>query len=733
MDTKFADKVAVLNLTVLNSFNAATEKDIIKKFVETGIKVLNADFGYCFINSEISNKFELLYVSEGSDYVPITTPRKNGLISRAFKSQKPVFVEDVTKAAQVRYDAKKAMRGAVVIPISYKNDNYGALVFSFKKSHVFVATEKTLCTFIGNSAAQAITISRLYSNLRNFKDTLDNTLDSIFIFDSESLKLTYANKGAYTQLGYLKKELYKKSILDIQSSKVHERFKEAIVPLLNAEASSVLFETLLVSKSGSKFPAEFFLQYIKKENTKPRFLVIARDITDRKKAEETIKQTAYQDTLTKLPNRLFFNERIAEAYAFSKRNKKNFALILMDLDRFKFINDILGHIIGDKVLHEAGQRLRASVKKGDFVGRLGGDEFVVLLESIGTEEEVLLIAQRIQEAFRTPFNLDGHEIYVNNSFGISIYPDDGKDIPMLLKNADSALYRAKEQGGNSFQQYSEESGIMIQSSHYEIEKGLRKALKNNELAIQYQPQIDIKSGRIIGCEALLRWNHPQLGLISPGEFITQAEESSLIIPIGEWVLEEACKQNKLWQDAGLAYIPVSVNVSPKQLLQKSFVDTMHRVLKETELDPHYLELEIIEGVVMKNIDMSIEILRQFKDMGIKVLVDDFGTGYASLSYLKRLPIDAVKIDKSFIDGSLVDSDDAALVVAIISIAHQLRLKVIAEGVETSNQFNFLASHNCDYIQGYLYSRPLSVDEFTKLLKTPKILPNVGSKQYTIEK
>lgn len=724
-------KLTVLNHAALASLNIRNEADIIKKFVDTGVRVLDADFGYGYILEERSLRFSMLYKTKSTPYTP-KEPRHSGTVASVFRSRTPRLVTDIRKISSIRSDARDHMAGVAVIPMTYKESNYGALVIAFKKAHIFTAEERTLCEFIGNSAAQAITISRLYGHLKDFKDTLDSTLDSIFIFDAVSMRLLYANKGACALMNLSKTDLCKKTILDIQANHNHSRFSEVILPLRGSKLESVIFETTLLPRSNPRVPVEFVVQYIESSEKKPRYLAIARDITERKKAEATIKMTAYQDPLTKLPNRLHFNERIAELYNWSKRNKKNFALILVDLDRFKFVNDILGHVFGDKLLYETGQRLRTSVKKRDFVARLGGDEFVILLEDIGTEEEALSVVERIQNSFKTPFTLENHEIYVNNSLGVSIYPDDGKDIQTLLKNADSALYRAKEQGGNTYQQYSGDWGV-TQSSHYEVEKGLRRALKNNELVLYYQPQIDVKTGRVIGCEALVRWSHPQFGLISPVEFISQAEESSLIIPMGEWILEQACKQNKAWQDAGLAYIPVSVNVSPKQLLQKSFTETMHRVLKETELDPHYLEIEIVEGVVMKNIDVSIEILRTFKDEGIKVLVDDFGTGYASLSYLKRLPVDAVKIDKSFIDGSLVNSDDAALVVAIISLAHQLRLKVIAEGVETANQFNFLASHQCDYIQGYLYSPPLPAEEFTKLLNTPRPFTPVGSKQYTIEK
>ena len=732
MKKKTIVKIGLINHATVKSINDFDKIAIVKRFTETAIKILGADCGFAWWKLSKSDPYKLAYKSRNIFHEPNPSGHQKGY--KALKQGAPVFISNAksTRSGQ-KQDVGPKIKSYVVIPVAFQKQSYGNIIICFKQHKAFTSEEKSLCDILGKAMAQAITINKLHSDLKNFKSTLDKTLDSIFIFDPNTFQIEYINRGAHSQLGYTSMEFKRRTILDIQDIKSQEKFSEVIKPLKNLSVDSILYETILITKEGGKVPAELFLQYINTQNKGPRFLAIARDITDRKKAEEIIKLTAYQDPLTKLPNRLAFNEKILDVYNWSKTNKKNFAILLMDLDRFKFINDILGHPIGDKLLQEAASRLRSGIKKRDFTARLGGDEFIVIMENIQTEDEVLAMAQRIQDEFKAPFELENHEIYVNSSIGLSIYPDDGKDISILLKNADNALYRAKERGGNSFQQYSEEGGMVLQSSHYEIEKGLRKALKNKELELFYQPQVDVLTGRVIGSEALVRWNHPQLGLIAPNEFITQAEESSLIIPMGEWILEQACKQNKQWQDMGLAYIPVSVNISPKQLLQKGFVETMHRVLKETELDPHYLELEIIEGVVMKNIEMSVEILNQFKDIGIKVLVDDFGTGYASLSYLKRLPIDAVKIDKSFIDGSLTDSDDAALVVAIISIAHQLRLKVIAEGVETIDQYNFLASHRCDYIQGFLYSKPVSAGEFTELLKAPLVLPNVGSKQYTIEK
>jgi diguanylate cyclase (GGDEF)-like protein/PAS domain S-box-containing protein len=435
----------------------------------------------------------------------------------------------------------------------------------------------------------------------------------------------------------------------------------------------------------------------------------------RKQAEERIRHLAHYDDLTGLANRSMFSQRVSNAIAKARRNGMQLAILFIDLDRFKNINDTLGHGAGDNVLKEVAERLHGCLRESDTVGRLGGDEFVVLLDEMPQSMHSAEVAQKILAAIARPFAFDTQEFHLTASIGISTYPADSEDLQSLLKNADVAMYRAKELGKNNFQFYSAQMNIH-NLEHLEMESSLRRALERNEFVLHYQPKVDIRSGRIIGMEALVRWQHPTKGQIPPMQFIPLAEETGLIVPIGEWVLRTACAQNKSWQEQGLPPLCIAVNLSARQFTHKNLLQDVARVLNETGLDAAFLELEITESMVMHNPEHAIELLNKMKAMGISISIDDFGTGYSSLSYLKRFPIDSVKIDRSFIKDLPMDGDDAAITRAIIAMAHGLKLKVIAEGAETGEQLSFLRAHKCDEMQGYYFSKPLPEHEFILLVQ-----------------
>ena len=434
---------------------------------------------------------------------------------------------------------------------------------------------------------------------------------------------------------------------------------------------------------------------------------------ERKRSEETIRHQAYHDALTKLPNRVLFRDRMTQALAHARRRKEMAAMLFLDLDRFKIINDTLGHAVGDKLLQGVAHRLRECLRKEDTVARLGGDEFMLLLGGVNQVEDAARIAEKVLNAIRPPFQIDSHELYINTSIGISLYPHDGEDAETLVKNADIALYRAKEKGRDTYQFY---AATMNEKAYeqLELENKLRRALERNEFVLHYQPQFDMHMGKIIGMEALIRWQQPDGQLLYPIDFIAIAEDTGMIVQIGEWVLKTACAQNKLWQTSDFLPLRVAVNLSGRQF-HESLVPTIADVLKRTGLEPQFLELELTETSIMKNDEIAVKILTELKSMGIQICIDDFGTGYSSLSYLKRFPIDTLKIDRSFIRESMRDADHAAIVVAIITMAHTLKLKVVAEGVESPEQWAFLRDHNCDKMQGNLFSNPLPVDAFTRLI------------------
>lgn len=442
---------------------------------------------------------------------------------------------------------------------------------------------------------------------------------------------------------------------------------------------------------------------------------IFSDITHRKAAEERIKFMAYYDALTLLPNRIMMQDRLNQALAEAKRNNKKVALLFLDLDRFKNINDSLGHRVGDALLQAVATRLKGCLRSEDTISRIGGDEFVVILLDINAAEGAANVARKIIGAMSATFNIEKHELNISPSIGISIYPDDGKEGETLIKNADAAMYHTKENGRNNYQFFTQDMNIRS-FERLSIENSLRRALEKKEFVLHYQPQINSSTRQITGTEALIRWQHPEMRMVPPAKFISIAEDSGLILQIGEWALLEACRQNREWQKAGLPAIPMAVNISAVQFRQKNFHETVAQALQESGLRPCYLELEITEWVIMKDIEEVVVILHRLKENGLSLTIDDFGTGYSSLSYLKRLPISKLKIDRSFVMDIASDPDDKAIVLAIISMAHSLRLKVIAEGVETEEQLAFLLMHKCNEIQGYYFSKPIPADEYVHLLK-----------------
>jgi diguanylate cyclase (GGDEF)-like protein/PAS domain S-box-containing protein len=474
------------------------------------------------------------------------------------------------------------------------------------------------------------------------------------------------------------------------------------------------FEWLHQRKNGTVFPSEVCLTALTLSG-RPTLLGTARDITERKVAQERVQYLAYYDDLTGLPNRTLLQDRLAKALAGARRHKQKIALLFLDLDRFKDINDSLGHSVGDLLLKGLAERLKRWAREQDTVARLSGDEFVLMLTHVKDVPDVAVAAERLMDVITAEFVVQGHTLSVSCSVGISIFPEHGMDAETLIKNADAAMYCAKDNGRNSFRFFTADMNAQV-VERLTLERSLRLALDKRELFLVYQPQVDIASGRISGLEALLRWQHPELGLVPPDKFIRVAENSGLILPIGEWVLRTACAQARKWQEEGLPAVTMAVNVSAVQFRQEDFCDLIKRVLHETGLAPQYLELELTESLLLANAELTLSVVHELRDMGVTLAIDDFGTGYSSFSYLKQFRVNKLKIDRSFIRDIALNPDDAAITTAIISMAKSLHLKVIAEGVEDEAQMSFLRAHQCDEIQGYYFSKPLAVDKAADKLR-----------------
>ncbi|HJV54078.1 MAG TPA: EAL domain-containing protein [Noviherbaspirillum sp.] len=553
---------------------------------------------------------------------------------------------------------------------------------------------------------------KVEDNLRKLSRAVEQSASAVMITDRNGV-IEYVNPWFTRINGYTAEEVIGKKPQLLRSDETHPETHKRMWDTLKSgkEWTGELHNT---KKNGELYWCLETISPLKNEAGEiTHYVAVTEDISERKQNEQTIRHLAFHDPLTGLPNRRLFNDRLQQAIVALQRRGNAFALMLLDLDRFKTVNDTLGHDIGDALLKAVAARLSACVRQGDTLARMGGDEFALLSFDVGQPEDTAHIAGKLVDAFREPFHLYGHELYMTASVGVTLYPADATDGDALIRNADIALYRAKDCGRNNFQFFTEDMNVAIMQ-RLQLENSMRWAIERGEFQLYFQPQVDIVSGRIRGTEALIRWSHPELGMVSPAKFIPLAEETGMIAQIGEWVLRTACAQAKAWQRAG-APMRVAVNLSARQFLQGDLADTIEGVLREQQLPPSLLEVELTEGVLMEDTSQTAAILDRLHRMGVQISIDDFGTGYSSLSYLKRLPIHVLKIDQSFVRDIHTDPDDRAIVTAVIALAHSMKLEVVAEGVETREQLSFLREYGCDVMQGYLFSKPVPGDAVLAML------------------
>jgi len=544
--------------------------------------------------------------------------------------------------------------------------------------------------------------------MRQLSLAVEQTADSIMITDAEGI-IEYVNPAFELITGYSKADAIGQTPRILKSNRQGKVFYHRLWTHILA---GKVFSDVVINrrKDGKMYYEEKTITPQKNsQGFITHFIATGKDITERMETQQRLHHLAHHDSLTGLPNRVLLQDRINQAIARMRWHKRNVGILFLDVDRFKIVNDSLGHDVGDHVLGEIAERFSACIRDGDTVARLGGDEFAIVLNDISSKEDVAPLADKLIETLIKPFLFKDHEFYVSSSIGIAMYPNDGDDTQTLLKKADIAMYHAKANGGNSYYFYSDESDIK-ENDRLSLESKLRHAMDRGEFSLHYQAQMDLETHEIIGREALLRWAHPDFPDISPLQFIPLLEETGLIIPIGEWVLHTACLDEMHRQKAGLKKHRVSVNISIRQFQQSNFIDMLQRVIKETGIDPEYLELELTESLLIHNIVETAKLLHKLHDLGVMLSIDDFGTGYSSMNYLKRLPFDRLKIDQSFVRDITKNKDDAAIATAIITLAHSMDLKVIAEGVETFEQLDHLKQEGCDIIQGYLCSRPIPFDD-----------------------
>ncbi|MCF6408894.1 bifunctional diguanylate cyclase/phosphodiesterase [Pseudalkalibacillus salsuginis] len=638
---------------------------------------------------------------------------------RAASRKKPVIVDDIDKdplGLQLNHLSEHRIRAYWVMPIlSSKNILLGIMTFYSLNNRIPSERDERLIKMYSDLAVLAIEQKNTKQALKESEARLrlmtENMSDLIVMLDRKG-EVIYISPSYKNIFG--REPLLGNSFLTY----IHEEDRKLVMQK---------FETLFKTKKRQDVECRYFhgdgesivlearaMPVLTENKEVKQVVVVARDITERKKTDETIKHMAYHDALTNLPNRRKFQQDLGKF--IEKSNGNDIAGVLfLDMDRFKIINDSLGHAFGDRVLLLVGEKLKSLIDRDGSVYRMSGDEFTILMPKVNRISDLCLLAKRISKLFEEPIILEGHEFRISLSIGVSIYPDDGEDVETLLVHSDMAMYRAKEQGRNSYEFYNPS----MNENNYErlvLENDLHKAVENDELLLHYQPRIDVKTAEIIGVEALVRWNHPQWGLISPAEFIPLAEETGLIVQIDNWVLEAACKQNKRWQEKGFRPIRMAVNFSAKQFLQRDLTVSIRNVLTKYGLDGRFLEIEITESTLMKYEESIIKSLEELERMGVRIAIDDFGTGYSSLNYLKKFHVHSLKIDQSFIMGIEKNSDEAAIARAVITLGHSMKMFVIAEGVETEEQFAFLRSQNCNEVQGFHFYRPMASNLIEELLQ-----------------
>ena len=611
-----------------------------------------------------------------------------------------------TYEAEKRYVHKWGHNVPVFLSISLVRDTNGAPLY-------FICQVQDISA--RRSAEEA-----LFAEQERARVTLNSIGDAVLTTDMAG-NVTYLNAVAETMTGWSREEATGRPLAEVfhilDGLTQQPAQNPAEMALKENKTVGMAAGVVLVRRDGSEAGIEDSAAPIHDRDGKVSGAVLVfHDVTRSRELAEKMAHLAHHDALTDLPNRVLVNERLTQAIALARRHGRKAAVLFLDVDRFKHVNDSLGHAMGDKLLLSIAGRLLACVRITDTVSRLGGDEFLVLLPDIERSQDAARFATKILTMLALPHDIDGQELHVTISIGIGLYPEDGQDVGAVIRSADTAMYHAKENGRNNYQFFAQDMNTRV-VERLATEGSLRGALERGEFSLHYQPKINLESGALIGTEALIRWLHPVRGTILPEQFISIAEDCGLITPIGNWVLREACRQAKAWVDAGLEAMPVAVNISAVQFRHKDFLEDLRGILAETGLEPRSLELELTESVLMQDAESTGRTLRALKAMGVQLAVDDFGTGYSSLSYLTQFPIDTLKIDQSFVHKMLLNTNDASIISAVISMGENLNQRVIAEGVETKQQLRFLQARRCNEGQGYYFSHPLNAEDFAKFVRT----------------
>lgn len=751
-ETLISEKQLLLNVTRDLSLCSSLQEALDKCFYYLGEVLENANIGAHFVELVAEHHLRPASLSKDSDWSEEDwkathkqmqfNHKEDPVFQEVIQTKTSIMVPDVFEDPRTNKDIceKFGIKGLYMIPLVSLGEVLGAIaIVNLNESNkAYPDSVKQLAESIVDTTApvlfnllymekQEMIINDRTSELTKKNEELEDAItelkeisrekelilnsagEGIFGIDLNG-NITFANPSATSLLGYENEE-------DITGSSYSTVFQwesdhtESFIEQYEESKNLSDQDHTFYKKCGETFPVEYVITPKKEGEWTMGYVVTFKDVTARKQMEEKIKYHAYYDSVTNVPNRVLFQDRLNQALNYAELTNKPMAILFLDLDRFKKINDTFGHSFGDQALQKVAKRLQKAIPKEATVSRQGGDEFIILLPTIERKEEAINCAKKILKAFDDPFVISDQEVAIKTSIGISLFPENGESAETLIKQADVAMYKAKEFAGNRYQLFSSE----IESQAVEqiqLENDLFKALqKGDEFELYYQPKIDTRTNVLIGMESLIRWNHPELGTLSPGHFIPLAEETGLITQLGEWVIRQACKQMKIWKEAGYTKLVISANLSPQQFNQQELVQMVADILHETELPPFHLELELTENLIIHNTEQTLQTIGELKNLDIQISIDDFGTGYSSLGYLKDFPVDTLKIDKSFIDDVTTNQNNAAITKTIITLADSLGLNVIAEGVEQAEQAVFLAEHGCHWIQGFYYSQPLPTGTF----------------------
>lgn len=712
MKRNFIQTISFLNQTVLRSLRDRGEQALIRRFVDAAVLALDAAYGYAYLRKG-DHDFVLSYKTKTTPYEP-QAPRKTGTVATAFRAGFPKFIRDVSGVGSVRADAKGRMKGVAVIPIGYQDDRYGVLVICYKSAHIFSQEEKELARFVGNATAQAIAARRLYAEVTEFKNTLDHTQDPVLVLAQHTYEVLYANKAVYRHLQVSPKRVLGRSIREVPVWVDRVQLAHILELVSKGIQGRLVVEAEFAPPNATPVPIEVSVELVANASASDRLLVTVRNIAELKKAQSEVKRSAYYDRLTGLPNRAYLLEEFPKLLEKAKAEKRQCALCVVDVDKFQFLNDLLGHDLADDLLAEIAKRLWNAADKQNTVVRMSSDEFAIVLDRIKSVQDVEELAASVQTAFQEPFVVGDQEVFVSISCGISVFPGDGRTVQVLVQNAITALRWVKESGGGSFRHYYSDM-LGISPDRLRLLQDVKQLVRKGSLQLSFDPAVDAAGTGVPFLFSAIEPQLPRPGVPPLRDLLAMPEASSLAIEMGYWHIREVLRLIQLWRQSSKTAVSVCVPVLRRQLLQPDFALTVANMVAAAGVAPGALLFEVAESAVMQNIDELLGVLGQLEGVGIRLVVGEFGRGFISLPHVHRMPVDFVRLDPEFIQGPHMNPHSDAIVTALVSLAHDLGIGVVGGGITSKAQARYMQEKRCDALCGSWISASLAASEVEAFL------------------